>query len=928
MSALKTSSWPLALATAVLLALMAAVPLLTPAVQAQTMSTVTATALRDAQIRVEWTPVAGVTAYNVRLTNGAGTSGIRDVQVSDAASGYTSRSLLPNAEYRVAVFDASTNPGNPSEVGSATVTTTARLAPSRVPQARRIDVSDQEIAVAWLPAPRGDYYEVQHRRHDEEFDDNTTVVLGYESLHYFAGVGTGNENTAYYVRITPKRREASDGPAFIQSAGTMASGQSNPWDALTFDGNQPSQNEACRKEEDFPLALSDVYRSSSRLQKYIDNCVIDIGSRSSGTLRSDSYFGSAPLLDVHDARTDIRQDAWFDGKTIQFQHPFTVMALRVKNANRVYGVSRGMRASVDGRSVNLLRCIQTPSETNISRSGCVLDIAGSTAELVITPAGTGRITVAVNGTDVDGDVSGSLAAGLTLPLPQETTGDIITIDMPSVTVANKRYVFRLKLNPPQPDNAPGQVTGVSATPGGTSSTVVSWDQLANVDRYVVEYSTDSTFSSVSTVNVRKQGGNPPATSRTITGLSESTTYYVRVYAVNDNVNGLRSDTKSVTTSTTPTPPPEPPAPANLAIAQPAQANDLHDPDKRTSAKRAARRATLKTLKVNWDAVSVASGDVTYKVQWRTGGESFNDESSHTLGVTEYDITTLQRNTLYYVQVAAIVTDNGLSTTGAAASDSARTRRASYACANVDGSIQVTGSIPGNIDLLAKTDNMLTLPSYTGPVCFLDIYVKNSVLRRADFTGDTAPANNELGPRQSGARDIQTRLGTTEYDVPTQVLTLKPNTTRVSSGYQDVTMSVAWSSMDWSGHVAQRADVRVHNLAQLTIGASGSDFTLSEESGTATIQGGIDRSYQQGITPYNSGGYEVDACNVTNGDCGNDSWTQIHESTRAQGADGRIEVSYTLPNSDNAYRFRVREYLDLRHNSEVAYSEWSAAARVN
>ena len=500
--------------------------------------------------------------------------------------------------------------------------------------------------------------------------------------------------------------------------------------------------------------------------------------------------------------------------------------------------------------------------------------------------------------------------------------------MPSVTVADKRYVFRLKLNPPQPDNAPGQVTGVIATPGGTSSIVISWDQLADVDRYVVEYSNDSTFSSVSTVNVRKQGSDPPATSRTITGLSESTTYHVRVHAVNDDVNGLKSDTKSVTTGTTPTPPPEPPTPANLAIAQPAQANDLHDPDKRTAAKRAARRATLKTLKVNWDAVSVASGDVTYQVQWRASGESFNDERSHTLGVTEYDITTLQRDKLYYIQVSAIVTNNGLSTTGAAASDSARTRRAAYDCASIDEGIEVTGSIPGNIDLVAKTDNMLTLPSYTGPVCFLDIYVKNSVLRRADFTGDTASANNELGPRHNDARDIQTRLGTTEYDVPTQVLTLKPNTTRVSSGYQDVTMSMAWSSMDWSGHVAQKANVRVHNLAQLTIGASGSDFTLSESEGVATVQGGIDRSYQQGITPYNSGGYEVEACNVTNGDCGNDSWTQIHKSTRARGSDGRINFNYTLPNSDNQYRFRVREYLDLRHNSEVAFSEWSAAAQVN
>ena len=129
--------------------------------------------------------------------------------------------------------------------------------------------------------------------------------------------------------------------------------------------------------------------------------------------------------------------------------------------------------------------------------------------------------------------------------------------------------------------------------------------------------------------------------------------------------------------------------------------------------------------------------------------------------------------------------------------------------------------------------------------------------------------------------------------------------------------------------AQKANVRIpqpgpahHRRLGLRLHGS------ARATGSATVQGGIDRSYQQGITPYNSGGYEVEACNVTNGDCGNDSWTQIHKSTRARGSDGRINFNYTLPNSDNQYRFRVREYLDLRHNSEVAFSEWSAAAQVN
>ena len=91
---------------------------------------------------------------------------------------------------------------------------------------------------------------------------------------------------------------------------------------------------------------------------------------------------------------------------------------------------------------------------------------------------------------------------------------------------------------------------------------------------------------------------------------------------------------------------------------------------------------------------------------------------------------------------------------------------------------------------------------------------------------------------------------------------------------------------------------------------------------------MDRSYRLYTEAYNSGGYEIEACNVSNGDCGNDSWTRIHKSARAAGADGRIDIDYTLPVSSNQYRFRVREYLDLRHNDEVAYSEWSSPKQVN
>ena len=909
------------------MALIAAMLLVMPAAEAQTQSTVSLTVLSDAQLMVGWTPVSGVTAYNVQLIRGSGAGGdLNDVTDRNKSSGYISRSLIPSVEYSVRVFDASNN----VELGRATATTSVRVAPGSVPRARSIDISENEFAVAWLPAKGADGYKLEHRRHDEQFVDNGELSVPInESLEYYAYVGSGNADTTYYVRITPQRDYAVDGPPFTQTVRTMASGESNPWDEFTFQNATLSEAFPCNGGI-LPLRKEEIYKSSSSVRKYVENCIIDIGTRTQGTFQSDHYFGSKLLLDVHNGQSDIRRDVWFDGKTVQFQHPLTVMSIRLSGVIHTYGVSRGMQASIGGQSIDLLRCIRGPSD-NTKRSECTVDIASTTTKLVITPAGTGSITVDVNGTDAGGDVSSSLASGLTLTLPQSEDGDIITIDMPSVTVGDEKYVFKIRTRPPPDSNAPAQVTGLASTDVTDDSITVSWTAIADVDRYVVEHSTDSTFATKSTTNVRKQGSNPPATSVTLDKLTATTTYHVRVYAVNSDGNGLRSTPLTVATSEVPPPPvapPAPPAPTDLDINTPLQANDLHDDDRKSDEARAARRASMKQLKADWEEVVIPSGTVTYKVQWRTGSQEFDDERSHTTSEPEYEIMGLRRNTLYYIQVSAIATDNGLSTTGPADAETGRTRRAAYDCANVDGSIAITGSVPTRIDLVAGQDTTLTMPSYAGPVCHLDIYVDNRVLRREDFTNDPAPANNELGPRQNGARDIRQRMENASYDVGDRILTLRPKATSVSLGYQDMLMSVAWSAMGWAGYTARAAEVRVHNLPKLTIGASSGDFRVSNENGVVSIRGGLDRSYQAYSEAYNSGGYELEACNVTNGDCGNDSWTQIHKSTRAAGADGGIDFDYTLPNSANQYQFRVREYLDLRHNSEVAYSEWSTAAEVN
>ena len=930
MSILQNRPARAALAATILLAMIAAMLMFMPKAEAQgTSTTVTATALSDARIRVQWTPVTGVTEYDVRFVRGAGTGGgLSDYKSGDVSSGYTSRSLLPDTEYSVRVFDAS-NSDEPG-LGRTTVTTSARFAPGSVPRTRSIDISEDEFAVVWLPAQRATYYKVEYRRHDEQFVDNGEFGVSIEeNLEFYAYVGSGNADTTYYVRITPQRDYASDGPSFTHTVRTMAAGQSKPWDEYTFENATLSEAPPCNGGV-LPLSLQSIYDSNSSVRRYVDTCIIDIGSRTSGTFRSDHYFGSALELEVLNSLTDIRRDVWFNGKTVQFQHPFTVMSIRASGVIHTYAVTRGMQASIGGQSINLLRCIRGPDD-NTKRSQCTVDISGTSTNLVISPAGTGSVTVAVNGIDVGGDVSGSLANGLALTLPQSSSGDVITIDMPSLKLGREKYVFKIRTRPPPDANAPAQVTGLASTVVTDDSITVSWNTIADVDRYVVEHSTDS-FATKSTTNVRKQGSNAPATSVTIDELSATTTYYVRVYAVNSDGNGLRSTPLTATTSEippTPVAPPAPAAPNDLDINTPLQANDLHDANRNTDDKRKARRASMKQLKADWEEVVIPSGTVTYKVQWRTGSQEFDDERSHTTSELEYEIMGLRRNTLYYIQVSAIATDNGLSTTGPADAETGRTRRAAYDCANVDGSIAITGSVPSKIDLVAGQETVITLPTYTGPVCHLDIYVGNRVLRRAEFTNDPAPTNNELGPRQNGARDmLGSRMEAASYDVGDQVLTLQPKATSVSLGYQDMLMSVAWSAMGWSGYTARAAEVRVHNLPKLAIGTSPGDFRVSDQDGVVSIYGGIDRSYRAYTDAYNSGGYEIEACNVSNGDCGTDSWTRIHKSTRGTGADGSIDIDYTLPVSSNQYRFRVREYLDLRHNSDVAYSEWSSSKQVN
>ena len=178
--------------------------------------------------------------------------------------------------------------------------------------------------------------------------------------------------------------------------------------------------------------------------------------------------------------------------------------------------------------------------------------------------------------------------------------------------------------PPSTPAAPS----VSGTAGSTTSLTVNWSAPTNTGPDINSY--DLQYRQGTSGSFSNGPQNVNGLTTTIPNLSVNTSYQVQVRATNDEGNSPWSPSGTGSTDSLPVTPPGKVFGVNIT-------------------------ASDQTLQVNWTQVSGATG---YKVQWKSGGQSYGSSRQATISsgsTTSRTISSLNNGTEYTVRVIATKT---------------------------------------------------------------------------------------------------------------------------------------------------------------------------------------------------------------------------------------------------------------------------------
>lgn len=199
------------------------------------------------------------------------------------------------------------------------------------------------------------------------------------------------------------------------------------------------------------------------------------------------------------------------------------------------------------------------------------------------------------------------------------------------------------------DQTPGTPV-IIATADSVSQITVSWAAVDNAIDYTLEYSGTSDFSSSTTI------ADITGTSQVVTGLTDNTTYYFRLYATNEFSNGETSD----------------PVNQSTAAYAPEGAPTI-----------AATTTGTTSINVTWSEITNTE---SYTLDYSTASNFSGATTVNDITTLSYSVTGLNQGIKYYFRLFAI--------SAGGTSDASNSANATTTISAPD-SPSVSASIPGS-----------------------------------------------------------------------------------------------------------------------------------------------------------------------------------------------------------------------------------------
>ncbi len=431
---------------------------------------------------ISWTAVTGATSYNVYHGTATGVTTVNGTKVTGATSGSAITGLTNGTTYYFVV--TAVNAGGES-VASLEVSATP-IAPPAIPSGVSATSGDAQVTISWTAVTGATSYNVYYGTATGVTTVNGTKVTGATSGSAITGLTNGT--TYYFVVIA-----------------VNAVGES----AVSSEVNAMPQVPA-------PNAPTGVGAAAGNGQVALSWAAV------TGATSYNVYYGTATGVTI--AGTKVA------GVT-------SGGAIALTNGTTYYFVVTAVNAG--GESITSNEVSATPQVPAPSAPAGVGAAAGDTQVTVSWTAVTGatsynvyfRTTPGVttsNGANILGATSGVPITGL-------TNGNTYYFVVTAVNAGGESVISSEVSTTPQPP-IPSVPTGVTAT-GGNAQVTVGWALVSGATTYNVYY---RTTSGVTTANGTLGASGVASTTTTVSGLTNGTTYYFIVTAVNGGGESVAS----------------------------------------------------------------------------------------------------------------------------------------------------------------------------------------------------------------------------------------------------------------------------------------------------------------------------------------------------------------------------------------------------